>query len=212
MQTTSIYCLIHYLERKWGIWFPKGGTGELVKALVKLSEEVGIKFELNSQVDKVLVENGRACGIQFSNGEKRNSHLVAFDADPPKVYRKLIDSTHRMKWTDSKLDNLAYSMGLFQEASKVMVLTRKLFLLHNSTAIFLKILFSSMLKLSLIMNWGQNCEYLITHCKFKQLFSIKIEKMLKLSNPFSTLMIFPLMTTLITPKLVVSALKLKPYT
>ena len=113
MQTTSIYCLIHYLERKWGIWFPKGGTGELVKALVKLSEEVGIKFELNSQVDKVLVENGRACGIQFSNGEKRNSHLVAFDADPPKVYRKLIESSHRMKWTDSKLDNLAYSMGLF---------------------------------------------------------------------------------------------------
>ena len=36
MQTTSIYCLIHYLERKWGVWFPKGGTGALVQALVKL--------------------------------------------------------------------------------------------------------------------------------------------------------------------------------
>lgn len=113
MQTTSIYCLIHYLERKWGVWFPKGGTGELVRALVKLSEEVGIKFELNRQVNKVLVEHGRASGIEFSNGEKRQSQIVVFDADPPKVYRKLIDSTHRKKWTDSKLDNLSYSMGLF---------------------------------------------------------------------------------------------------
>jgi len=101
------------LERKWGIWFPKGGTGELVQALVKLSEEVGIKFELNRQVDKLLVEHGRASGIEFSNGEKRQSQIVVFDADPPKVYRKLIDSTHRKKWTDSKLDNLSYSMGLF---------------------------------------------------------------------------------------------------
>lgn len=113
MQTTSIYCLIHYLERKWGIWFPRGGTGELVNALVKLSEEVGINFKLNRQVNKVLVENGRACGIRFANGEEMRSDLIAFDADPPNVYRKLIDARNRRKWTDSRLDNLSYSMGLF---------------------------------------------------------------------------------------------------
>ena len=113
MRTTSIYCLIHFLERKWGIWFPRGGTGELVKAVVKLAEEFGVKFVLNKQVDEVIVREGRAAGIRFSDGGKSECDLLAFDADPPKVYRKLIDSRHRSKWTDARLDNLAYSMGLF---------------------------------------------------------------------------------------------------
>ena len=113
MRTTSIYCLIHYLERKWGIWFPRGGTGSLVNALVKLAKEEGIKFELNQQVDKVLVTKDRASGIRLVNGDKIHSDIIAFDADPPKVYRQLIEPRYRRKWTDSRLDNLSYSMGLF---------------------------------------------------------------------------------------------------
>ncbi|HPH70279.1 MAG TPA: phytoene desaturase family protein, partial [Kofleriaceae bacterium] len=35
-ETSSIYTLIHYLERNWGVYFPKGGTGALVAAMVKL--------------------------------------------------------------------------------------------------------------------------------------------------------------------------------
>jgi len=113
MKTTSIYCLIHFLERKWGIWFPKGGTGALVQAVVKLAEEVGIKFEFKKQINEVIVQDGRAAGIRFSNGEESQSDLLVFDADPPNVYRKLIDSKHRRKWTDRRLDHLSYSMGLF---------------------------------------------------------------------------------------------------
>mgnify|MGYP000170166489 CR=1 FL=1 len=45
--TTSIYSLIHYLERRWGVHFPRGGTGALVKALGKLMVEQGIDIKLN---------------------------------------------------------------------------------------------------------------------------------------------------------------------
>ena len=113
LQTTSIYCLIHYLERKWGVWFPKGGTGALVEALVKLMDEQGIKLELNQQVDQLLVQHNRACGVRLADGKKINSDLVVFDADPPKVYRDLIASEYRNKWTDRRLNRLSYSMGLF---------------------------------------------------------------------------------------------------
>ena len=113
MQTTSIYCLIHYLERKWGVWFPKGGTGALVQALVKLMHEVGVTLELNRQVSKVMVEGKKAVGIQLENGEERLADLVVFDADPPKVYRDLIDARHRSKWTNRRLNRLSFSMGLF---------------------------------------------------------------------------------------------------
>jgi len=113
LKTTSIYCLIHYLERKWGIWFPKGGTGALVQSLAKLAVEVGVKFELQKQVKEVIVQDGRAAGICLSNGDKSYCDLLAFDADPPKVYSKLIEEKYRSKWTDTRLNKLSYSMGLF---------------------------------------------------------------------------------------------------
>ena len=113
MNTTSIYCLIHFLERKWGVWFPKGGTGSLVDALVKLMNEQGIKLELNSSASEVIVEDNKAVGIRKKNGLEERADLVIFDADPAKVYRKLIDERYRNKWTNRRIDGLTYSMGLF---------------------------------------------------------------------------------------------------
>ena len=113
MNTTSIYCLIHYLERKWGVWFPRGGTGSLVDALVVLMQEVGIRLELNRSANQVIVENGKAVGIGMADGEEKRADLVVFDADPAKVYRELIDEKHRQKWTNGRIDRLTYSMGLF---------------------------------------------------------------------------------------------------
>ena len=48
------------LERKWGVWFPKGGTGALVEALVRLMKDVGVELKLNQQVSKVIIEGNKA--------------------------------------------------------------------------------------------------------------------------------------------------------
>ena len=48
--TTSIYGLIHYLERKWGVFYAEGGTGAIVAALGKLMEEEGVNIRLNTTV------------------------------------------------------------------------------------------------------------------------------------------------------------------
>ena len=53
-QTSSIYTLIHFLERQWGVYFPRGGTHALVRALVKLFEELGGEIRLNSPVKQAL--------------------------------------------------------------------------------------------------------------------------------------------------------------
>ena len=42
--TTSIYALIHFLERNWGVYFSMGGTGKLVQELTKLLERSGVKI------------------------------------------------------------------------------------------------------------------------------------------------------------------------
>ena len=49
-QTSSIYTLIHFLEREWGVYFPKGGTHALVRTLVKLFEELGGELRLSTPV------------------------------------------------------------------------------------------------------------------------------------------------------------------
>jgi phytoene desaturase len=111
--TTSIYVLIHYLERRWGVHFTMGGTGALVAALGRLMEEVGITIRLNQSVTEILVENGRARGVRLENGQRLRADLVVVNGDPPFVYQRLIAARHRRQWTDRRLARLKYSMGLF---------------------------------------------------------------------------------------------------
>ncbi|HYF63850.1 MAG TPA: phytoene desaturase family protein, partial [Herpetosiphonaceae bacterium] len=64
-QTTSIYTLINYLEREWGVWFAKGGTGAVVDGMVRLFEELGGTLRLNSEVGEILTRDGRATGVRL---------------------------------------------------------------------------------------------------------------------------------------------------
>lgn len=109
--TTSIYSLIHYLERKWGIQFAMGGTGALVEALAKLMAEVGITLRLCTTVDEIVIEQGVARGVVLSTGERIAADLVVSDADPLFLYSKMIAKpalVPRMKMKCAQA-----SMGLF---------------------------------------------------------------------------------------------------
>ena len=69
--TSSIYTLIHVLERKWGVTFPRGGTGALVRALVALFERLGGTIRLNTGVDEILTRDGRVCGVRTTRRTRR---------------------------------------------------------------------------------------------------------------------------------------------
>ncbi len=66
--TTSIYALIHYLERRWGVFFCMGGTGHLVGALHALLLRVGVQVELGVDIAQITLENGRATGAVAEDG------------------------------------------------------------------------------------------------------------------------------------------------
>ena len=112
-QSSSIYAMIHYLERKWGVHFAMGGTGALVQALLRLFTEMGGALRLNCRVEKLLVENGTARGVQLSSGEKLPAEIVVSNADVANFYRKAVPAAQRKTWTDARLDRMRYSMGLF---------------------------------------------------------------------------------------------------
>lgn len=111
--TTSIYAMIHYLEREWGVHYAKGGTGAIVNGFEKLITEQGGKYHLETEVDEILITNGKATGVRLKNGEQLNADIVVSNADVGFTYKNMINPTHRKKYTDKKIDRTKYSMSLF---------------------------------------------------------------------------------------------------
>ena len=112
--TTSIYALILYLEKKWGIHYSMGGTGNIIKGLEKLMKEVGIEVLKNSEVTKIISKNNKVYGIQINNQNNLDANNIVCNADPPAVYEKLLnDSTNGSFLFNWKKKRMEYSMGLF---------------------------------------------------------------------------------------------------
>jgi phytoene desaturase len=111
--TTSIYSLIPFLERKWGVHFPMGGTGALVRGLVDLLERRGARIRYGATVSEILVDGRRVTGVRLESGEVIPAQVVVSNADSAYTYRRLLPAPLRRRWTDRKLDRARYSMSLF---------------------------------------------------------------------------------------------------
>ena len=111
--TTSIYALIAYLERKWGVHYVMGGTGKLVQGLVDLLKERGVRLRLGEEVTSIQLEDGRAAGVQLASGEEVAADLVVSNADVVWTYRNLLPRSVRSRWTDWRLEHAKHSMSLF---------------------------------------------------------------------------------------------------
>lgn len=112
-RVTSIYLLIHWLERKWGVHFALGGTTSIVQALVRLLREHDVELRLNTPVERIEVRNGRAVAVHTAAGERIPTQLVVANADPVKVYGEMIAPEHRRRHSDRALARRRASMGLF---------------------------------------------------------------------------------------------------
>lgn len=110
---TSIYCLIAHLERRWGVHFAMGGTGALVRGLVRLIEGQGGKLHCNTAVREIVVEDGRAAGVELADGRFVAADIVVSNADSATTYRYLLPKRHRRRWTDRRIERARYSMSLF---------------------------------------------------------------------------------------------------
>lgn len=111
--TTSIYGLIHYLERKWGVYFAMGGTGAIVDALHKLMDEEGIEVRLNTTVEKIETTKRCVTGVRLDSGETLPAAVVVSNADPLHLYRHMLEETDRRWSARLKTKYMRKSMGLY---------------------------------------------------------------------------------------------------
>ncbi len=111
--TTSIYGLIHFLERAYGVHFAMGGTGAVTQALGGLMERQGIALRLSTTVERVRIEHGVARGVVLADGTHVDADIVVSDADAAHLYRDLVPRAEQALATRVKLSQAHYSMGLF---------------------------------------------------------------------------------------------------
>ncbi len=110
---TSVYSLIAFLERRWGVHFVMGGTGRLVTGLVDLIKGQGGNLRFGAEVGRILVKDRRAVGIALTSGEVIPADIVVSNADTAWTYRHLLPANARNRWSDRRLARSRYSMSLF---------------------------------------------------------------------------------------------------
>jgi phytoene desaturase len=110
---TSIYAMIAFLEREYGVHFAVGGTGRLVEGMARLIRDQGGMLRCNSEVAEIEVSGGRACGVRLASGERVAADIVVSNACSAWTYRHLLPGAARHRWTDRRIERSRYSMSLF---------------------------------------------------------------------------------------------------
>jgi phytoene desaturase len=112
-KTSAIYALIHALERKWGVWFPRGGTGALVSGLAKLFEDLGGEIRLSAPAAEIETSGNRVTGVRLEDGERRPFAAGASNADIVHTYAKLLSKSQAGQRAARALKSKRFSNSLF---------------------------------------------------------------------------------------------------
>ncbi|NDG84317.1 MAG: phytoene desaturase [Proteobacteria bacterium] len=112
-KTSSIYTLIHFLERTWGVTFPRGGTGALVKGMVRLFEELGGKLVLNAEIEEIVTDGARVTGVRPKGAPVWACDAVVSNADVVHNYTKLLSRSNVVAPSRKKALSQTQSMSLF---------------------------------------------------------------------------------------------------
>jgi phytoene desaturase len=115
-ETSAIYTLIHFLEREWGVFFPRGGTGVLVRALAELFVGLGGELRLRTPVRRIAVEvrGGRPRHLVTTDDVSREPFdVVVSNADLLQTYEALYAGVPAARRTAGRLRRMNWSMSLF---------------------------------------------------------------------------------------------------
>jgi phytoene desaturase len=112
-EAPAVYSLLPYTElAEDGLWFPEGGMYSLIEAMERLATELGVRFHLNSPVERVVVTKGRARGVRVNGGEIEADAVLA-NADLPYAYRELLGGTADGDFKLRRRGKLEYTASAF---------------------------------------------------------------------------------------------------
>jgi phytoene dehydrogenase-like protein len=115
----SAYVLLHHVfgevNGKSGVWgHAIGGMGAITQAIAKECAARGVVVETNAGVAQVLVEGGRATGVQLSDGRELRAKTVISNLNPKLLYQKLIAREHLDVDVAERMDRYRCGSGTFR--------------------------------------------------------------------------------------------------
>ncbi len=92
--TPALYSLMNYADLALGTWYPKGGMHQIVRGMVAVAQELGVRIEYNQEVREIVVENGRSTGVRTATGFWPADAVVA-GADYHHIEQQVLKPEHR---------------------------------------------------------------------------------------------------------------------
>lgn len=110
---TSMYILVSHLEKEFGVHYAIGGVAAIAAAMARVVEGQGGALHLNTEVDEIVVDKGRAMGVRLAGGQVLQADIVVSNADAGFTYDTLLRNHVKKRWTPAHLKRRRWSMGLF---------------------------------------------------------------------------------------------------
>lgn len=85
----GIFAVMSYLSHE-GYWYPKGGMGAVPAALARIALDNGAEIKTGTLVTRIIVEEGRAVGVETESGERIPSRVVLSNASALPTYLDLV--------------------------------------------------------------------------------------------------------------------------
>ena len=87
----AVLCGIAHMQSNDGVWYPRGGTGAVPKALTKLALSLGVEIRTNTAIRQIIVQNNRAVGVLTADGETIRGGAVVSNSDSVRTHQELLD-------------------------------------------------------------------------------------------------------------------------
>ena len=87
----AVLCGIAHMQAHDGVWYPRGGTGAVPRALASLAVDLGVDIRTSTPIRQILVEGGRVRGVETADGETIAAAAVVSNSDTVRTHRELVE-------------------------------------------------------------------------------------------------------------------------
>lgn len=109
----ATFSMIAHLELAQGVFYTKGGNVRIAEAFAKVARKNGAVLQTSAEVEKILVEKGKATGVLLADGQTFKADLVILNGDLLSAYPKLVEEKFRPSFTDAKISRFEPSISAF---------------------------------------------------------------------------------------------------
>ncbi len=107
------FSIISYIEHGGGVYHITGGLNKLSQGMAEAVKESGGNIHLSTPVKKLIIENGKATGVELANGKIEKADFVVVNEDFAYAMTEIVDKNNRKKWTDENLASKNYSCSTY---------------------------------------------------------------------------------------------------